>query len=175
MSGLRRLLLFVFLVGVVAAAGWIRFSWVAARTSTQRTIAAVGRRLPSLPVTDESNTLVDLSQLVAGRRSVIVFYSSSCPACQSVLPRLQSLPAGLQLVLVAEGSGVPKGDPGATGPGGGLLLRDPGSSFRRAFPMTSVPAILFVDEEGLLRETLIGERESALLQTRLASFAEVDR
>lgn len=175
MSGARRIISSVSLVAVVAAAGWIRFSWVADRTPTQRTIAVLDRKLPWLPVTDESNARVDLSKLVEGRRSVIVFYSSACPACQSALSRLQPFPTRLRLILVAEGTGVMNGDPGVPGLRWALKLRDPESSFRRSFPMSPVPTILFVDEEGVLRETLVGESESGRLQIRLNSFAEALR
>jgi hypothetical protein len=120
---------------------------------------------------DAYGNRVDLSKALAGRRSVIAFYSASCHACRVVLPELQPFPSELSLLLVSEEADS-FDDSGISGNGAALLFHDRYSAFARSFPMSPLPTILFVDERGILRAGLAGEQARHRVQTRLTEFAE---
>ena len=173
MISARRALSAICLLLVLSAAAWVRFHWIPRRAPAGGSIAALGRKLPPLPVADASGRLVDLSRAVIGRRTVIAFYSASCHVCQVVLPELRPFPQALDLVLVNEESGeTPGKGPETLGFERASQFQDPDGVFFRSFPLSPVPTILFVDEHGVLRSRLIGSQGRELVQGQLWGFAE---
>jgi hypothetical protein len=142
-----------------------------ARAPRRDGIARIGQSLPHLPVARRNGQLLDLSAEGAGRKRVIVFFSPACRVCREELPHLEPFPVDLQLLMVdvgdsdsAEALKTPAGADAA-------LYCDRGEAFRRSFPMLGVPLILFVDEQGVLRDGLAGPAGREALQHKLQSFA----
>jgi hypothetical protein len=111
---------------------------------------------------------------VLGRRSVIVFYSDSCHSCQEVLPELLPFPRSLRLIMIDEAEGEAQDRTHTAGLETALHLRDPNRVLLRSFPMSAMPTILFVDEQGILRDALVGARARGRLQQKLIEFADVE-
>jgi hypothetical protein len=135
-------------------------------------IAVVGKRLPPLVVTDPAGSTVDLAKLAQGRRTVIAFYSSSCHTCQVVLPELRPFPPVLELFLVSEEARISPGGPSVLGFDRALLFHDSNSVLSRSFPMSSLPTILFVDEQSVLRGGMVGGQRRDRVRTKLQEFVE---
>jgi len=165
----RRILSGLCLCAAILLAGYARLSWVRTHASTPALIARLNRMLPSLPVTDASGRAADVRTVVMGSRSVIAFYSPSCHVCQTVLPELRPFPATLRLVLVNEEAR--KSLPPQDTMDEALEFRDSNRAFSRSFPMSGLPTILFVDEQGILRAGLVGEHARGLLRPMLKEFA----
>jgi len=172
MSGRRRAAsALCLLAGALLGLG-SRCYWIRDHAPTPGSIAVSGRRLPALPVADSAGNMVDLSQLVPGRRTVIAFYSSSCHTCQVVLPELRPFPPGLRLLLVSEDAASPSRGAADAGLAGATLFHDRKSALTRSFPLTPLPTILFVDEQGVLRSFLVGAHGRDRVQAKLKAFAE---
>jgi len=131
-------------------------------------LARINHPLPSL-VVKNSHEKVDLNSVIAGSRSIIVFYAPSCKVCKEVLPVLQPLPGELRLVPV---SVTPERDASVL-----QSLRDADRFYdrwgvlSRSFAAASLPVILFVDEKGILRHGSFGSREPGALRQKLMDFA----
>jgi thiol-disulfide isomerase/thioredoxin len=131
-------------------------------------LARLGKPLPSL-VVDAAGTAADLKELVAGRRSVIVFYSPTCQVCRETLPALQPFPVTLQLIMVSESSA--EVDPEARRFPQASLFFDRWNVLKRSFAIAALPTILFVDERGVLRDGMVGSYRREWVQRKLTEFA----
>ena len=89
--------------------------------------------------------------------------------CQRELPNVRPFPNALRLVLVRITDETI--DPFAQWPEVHRSLVDRDAAFRRAIPLAGVPLRLFVDERGVLRDALIGDRGKATLREHLERFA----
>lgn len=131
-------------------------------------IVRLGQPLPPLPVVS-SGAEIDLRQMVAGRRSVVVFYSPACRACAEELPSLRPFPETLRLIIVSESS-VQRPSELSLFPGT-VPCYDRWGILKHSFATAVLPTILLVDERGILRDGLIGARPRELVQTKLKAFA----
>jgi thiol-disulfide isomerase/thioredoxin len=147
----------------VYLAKWIHFA-----SADPQSLARLDQPLPPL-VVDASGVDVDLRKFAAGIRCVIVFYSPSCHVCREILPALQPFPASLRLIMVNE-STEPE-DPKVTGFPGAALFHDRWRVLSRSFAMPTLPTIIFMDEEGILRDGLVGSHERRFVQQKLKEFA----
>jgi len=134
-------------------------------------VAKIGRPLPPLPVSDETGRVVDLVGLHTGSKTVIVFFSPACRTCQHELSRLEPFPSGLQLAMVNLGGTGSMDLFDRLAKAGALLFQDSEHVHRRLFTMLGIPLVLFVDEDGILRDGLPGGAVGTLLQERLQRFA----
>ncbi len=142
--------------------------WAPFGLGDSRTPARIGQPLPHLRV-ELSGTAVDLRDVTSGRRSVIVFYSPSCQSCRAELPSLRPFPESLLLVMVSESNSAK--NEGLV-PDAALLCCDRWGVLPRSFAAAALPTIVFVDENGTLRDGLLGLHEPGLLQRRLREFAD---
>jgi hypothetical protein len=159
----------VLLLAVAASAALIaKVRSAAPRKSTK---VVLGQPLPSLPVTNPLGTKVDLASIGAGKKRVIAFYSPSCDACQKELPELHPFPAGLELVMVKDGTATAS-DAWTGSMAGGLRYTDNDKILQQAFAMPTLPTLLFVDESGTVRDGLIGVHPPAVTRGKLQKFAQ---
>lgn len=133
------------------------------------TLAAMHRPLPPMAVFDRGGHQVDLVSIAPGTRRVFVFYSPSCEVCQRELPNVRPFPPSLRLVLVSVTDELR--DPFAQWPEVHQALVDRDGAFRRSIPLAGVPLMLFVDEHGVLRDALLGDRGKNALREHLERFA----
>ncbi len=142
--------------------------WAPFGSGNSKTLARVGQPLPHLRV-ELAGTAVDLRDVTSGKRSVIVFYSPSCQSCRAELPSLKPFPESLLLVMVSESNSA-KNE--GLEPDEALLCYDRWGVLPRFFAAPALPTIAFVDEDGILRDGLLGSHEPGLLQRRLREFAD---
>ncbi len=160
----------LLLVAALALAGYAKFRAASFRQTGSR-VARLNRELPPLPVIDSDGREVELGKVSRGSKSVIVFYSPSCPICRAVLPELRSFPGSLKLLLVREEAGERAGSREAFSIANALHFIDSNRVLLRSFPMSAVPTVLFVDEAGFLREAWVGSRVRGHLAARISAFA----
>ena len=149
----------------LSVAVWLRIHFGSAGSQTA---ARLGEPMPSLTV-DDSGAEVDLREFAAGTRSVIVFYSPTCSACRETLPALQPFPATLSLIMVNESRA--RENPEPPGIPNAAFFYDRWSVLPRSFAIARLPTIIFVDENGILRDGLVGVHVRELVQEKLKGFA----
>jgi hypothetical protein len=98
-----------------------------------------------------------------------VFYSPACRICREVVPYLHPMPAGLKLILINESSNREKSLTAQFS--SAELLQDPRMVLTQSFATLSLPTILFVDENGILRDGLAGRHQRDFIQKKLKQFA----
>lgn len=161
----RRFVAAVCLLVGIGGVAQFRFHFDAASPGS---MVRLGRTLPPLRV-DGSGTEFDLRQVIAGRKSIIIFYSPACRICADELPALLPFPEGLRLIMVSEtrlpGHGSPPLLPGA------VFFYDRWNILQRSFATRALPTILFIDESGILRAGLVGSHPREVVQARLREFA----
>ena len=174
MMATRRVAWGLCLLTVIAVAGYAKFLWVRAHSAAPGAIARLGRELPPLPVFDAAGRQVDIAKAARGSKSIIAFYSGSCRVCQEVIPLLQPFPPALRLFLIHTKAESSPQSPAALRLAGASVFSDRNDVFSRSLPLTGVPAFLFVDERGVLRDGLVGKRALYRLRRKLQEFAQVN-
>lgn len=156
---------------LVLAAGAAGISWkVRTVTPHNDSLIVVGKALPQLVVRDGLQKPVDLRTVKSGTRRVVAFYSPSCEVCQQELPELIPFPKDIELIMVNEAqASVP--DPFAASTGSAIRFSDPDSSFHAAFTMPALPTLLFVNEQNIVVDGLVGAHPAAVAQAKLHAFA----
>jgi hypothetical protein len=149
-------------------AGLIVFIQFFARSANLRSVVRLDQPIPSLMVED-SGVPKDLKKHIKGKRCVLVFYSPSCRICRDVVPYLHPIPKDLRLILINESSNQEQAlttqFPGAD------RFQDPHRVLTQSFATLSLPSILFVDENGILRDGLAGRHQRNFIQQKLKDFA----
>jgi thiol-disulfide isomerase/thioredoxin len=130
----------------------------------------VGKQLPTMTVYDARGAGHDLNALAPGKKKVIAFYSPTCDVCMTEMPQLQPFPEGVALVMVKVAD-LDAPDPAKFPKNAAAQLVDRDGIFMRTFPMTGVPALLFVNEQGVLLDGMTGAHQPGALQKRLQEFA----
>jgi hypothetical protein len=110
-----------------------------------------------------------------GSRTVIVFFSPSCEVCRNELPKLSPFPSDLGLIMVSEADGGLPEDLENLGLPYGGMFHDGDHVLERASPLPGLPTIFFVDEEGVLRDGLVGSHDQSVVQRKLSQFALTNR
>ena len=144
--------------------------------------------LPTFELRDQHGVLVRPDDL-RGRPLILNVWASWCPPCRAELPLLAGAAADLEddgvLLLLLNA-----GEPAAVATGflaaEGLPLRtlvdpdrrepglEPTLDVLRRLRAGGLPTTFFVDAEGVLRRTYVGELDAAVLAALLASALGVD-
>lgn len=120
-------------------------------------------KAPEFALKDVEGQTVRLEDL-KGQPSVLVFYKSTCPYCQEAMPQLQKVfdrYAGKPVQVL--GVVVGKDDARAAQNFArqyGLSLRavlDEGKEVRQAYGLRKVPTLFFLDAEGNILRTYVGQ------------------
>lgn len=128
-----------------------------------------GQALPALPVKDRAGAFSTLTEVAAGKRTVVVLMDSECPHCHTELASIQQLrKEGVRTPLAV----VSVGD---TAVFGGLAERyadlpmysDVNGEIRGKYRLLAVPATLVVDAAGKVSELHVGLRNPAQLRALL--------
>jgi thioredoxin-related protein len=153
---------------VAGIAGCIFFMQFFSKPMNSNSLAQLNQPIPSLMV-ENSGVLFDLKKYIAGKRAVLVFYSPNCRICKEVIPFLNPMPSELKLILINESSSEEK-SLSAQFPGADQL-RDPRRALTQSFATILLPTILFVDQNGILREGIAGHHQRDFIQNRLKQFS----
>jgi len=120
-------------------------------------------------IVDAAGVAINLKSLTHGLRSVIVFHSPSCRICREMLPALKPFPPELRLLLVNESpeqENLALSDfPGAA------VFQDRDRILARSFGTIALPVMLFVDEDGVLRNGLAGRHQPNFVREQIELFA----
>jgi hypothetical protein len=149
------------------AAAFFLMIWIHGDFADTKSHAQIGQPLPLLTVENQGNA-VDLKTIGAGMRCVIVFYSPSCRICREVLPGFRPFPNSLRLIFVNESTD--RDDFEHAGFPNAVHVRDKWRVLPRAFAIVALPTILFVDENGILREGMIGLHDPSKVRQKLQEF-----
>jgi hypothetical protein len=148
--------------------GLIVFMQLHAGAPTPHSLTRPDQPIPSLMVED-SGVPKDLKKYIEGKRCILVFYSSACRICKEVVPYLHPVPKELRLILINESANQEKSlisqFPDAD------RFQDPHRALTQSFATWSLPTILLVDENGILRDGLAGRHQRAFIQRKLKDFA----
>jgi len=113
-----------------------------------------GDRLPAALLSDLEGRRLDL-RTVAGRRSVLVFWSGSCGFCQAMIPDLKaweaSQPKDAPVVFIASGSIEANRAAGLSS----RLLLDPRFAVSRSLGAEATPSAMVIDEGGRLASQIV--------------------
>ena len=155
--------------------------WMAHRRLARERAAGPrpGTPLPDFAVSRWEGEAVSLRQVMSSRKSLVLFIKPECRPCQSQLSTLDHLvamaPRGIPLVIVADGGDAAEAELRAFaawfGSYGEVYFDRSGA--RRALGISAVPCLLVIDEEGVTRFLLKGERDAEFLGRSLAPFFEL--
>jgi hypothetical protein len=143
---------------------------IRAHVPRTESVARVGRTLPAIPIADESGQVLDVAKVALGTKTVIVFYSTACDVCQKELPNLRPFPAALRLIMVNEGASSSE-EIDRLGLPYTRHFYDRDRIFERLSLHPGLPTILLVDEQGVLRDALVGAHSADVVRERSTKFA----
>jgi len=168
----KRLFSALVLLAGIAVVGGLMLQ-IRAHAPRPDSVARVGKPLPAILVSDESDHTTDVGRAGLGARTVIVFYSTSCEVCQQEIPKLRPFPASLRLIMVNE-DGHSSEEIEKLGLRYTRHFYDRDRVFERLSLNPGLPTILLVDERAVLRKAFVGAHTAEELQGRLAEFAASD-
>jgi thiol-disulfide isomerase/thioredoxin len=168
----------LLIVAVLAlGAGWIWLTRVPAPVALApaRPLPLVGRPAPDFTLPRPGGDELTLAEL-RGKAVVLNFWASWCGPCEAEMPELQEAARKFGdkgLVVV----GVNQGEPaeivvdylarlGITFP----IALDTAVKVSATYRVNSLPTTFFIDRDGILRDQVIGQMNTAVLQQRLRSI-----
>jgi thiol-disulfide isomerase/thioredoxin len=107
-----------------------------------------------------------------GKAVMINFWATWCPPCRAEMPLIQDFADQFadELVVLAVNAGEHRGDVAYFVEEHGfdlVFLLDPENSVATLFNVRGFPTTLFIDQQGVLQATFIGEMDEAILSTHL--------
>lgn len=172
----RNLSLLIFAV-LILGGGWIWFSRVTDVTaSTERpAIPLPGHPAPDFALQTLDGQTLQLSDL-EGQAVVLNFWASWCPPCRAEMPELEQAyqdnqSGGLVVLGVNQGEQQPVAADfvqqfGLTFP----VVLDQDLFASRIYKVNSLPTTFFIDRNGIIRERVTGQMNTALLAEKLRSI-----
>ena len=139
----------------------------------------VGHPLPQVALPAEQSGLPVGTRLLLprdGRPALVLFVYSLCPRCPGEVAAVSALARqhGLALVVVDSPAETPAiADAYATRLGlrGGPILLDRSGALAARLGISAYPALLLVDERGIVRNVWIGETSRQAVNTAITSLA----
>lgn len=172
-----RLLPLLILAALVLGVGWIWLTRIPASTvaAPARPIPLAGRLAPDFTLTQPGGGELTLADL-RGKAVVLNFWATWCGPCEAEMPELQQAAekyGDKGLVVV----GVNQQEPesivvdylkrlGITFPIG----LDESVKVSELYRVNSLPTTFFIDRDGVLRDQVIGQMNTAVLQQHLQSI-----
>jgi thiol-disulfide isomerase/thioredoxin len=160
---------------LILAAMWVGWSTVPANATTEGKIPApmTGFLAPDFELVTSNGEVMRLSDL-RGKVVLINFWASWCPPCRSEMPAMQQIHVeyGADDFVILAVNNLRQDDladaerfvieRGLTFP---ILLDTDGQVFA-FYQVHSLPTSFFVDQNGIIREIVVGGMSEALLRTR---------
>ncbi|MFD2170036.1 redoxin domain-containing protein [Tumebacillus lipolyticus] len=134
----------------------------------------VGDKAPTFRKHDYQERPVVLSQLVAEKKTVLMFVNTDCPTCKSILPQLGSILSTYDLHLIMINKDNQSNDEAITSllPESVLYLRSP--QIVEAYEISKVPFGVLINQQGIIEQhSVLSDinvlRNMLLQEKRLAS------
>ena len=140
---------------------------------TGRSSPASSATLPALQGTTLQGKPFDLAQ-VSGKPTVVNFFASWCPPCNSEAPDLARFAAahpGVQFVGVAVNDA--NADTASFVAKYGLpytIVMDPNGAIAKAWGADAIPRTVFIDAHGAVKDFIVGAATTAQFEERLLSI-----
>jgi peroxiredoxin Q/BCP len=125
-------------------------------------LIAAGETAPDFTLPAADNTIWKLSQLLRGRRVLLIFYQRDCPACRTLLPFVERMHRRLQQADLRVAGVAQDSHPDTleladafqiTFP---LLLDHPRLAVTRGYGATEIPTQVWLSQDGKVLGTLVG-------------------
>ncbi len=172
-----RLFPFLILATLLLGSLWIWLSRVptAAFPSQPASIPLAGHPAPDFSLTRLDGGALSLTEL-RGRPVVLNFWASWCGPCEAEMPELQKAferygDKGLVVLGVNQGELAPTVADftrrlGLTFP----IVLDTSLDVSQDYRINSLPTTLFIDRDGVIRDQVIGQMNTAILRQHLRSI-----
>jgi len=173
----KRNLSFLILAVLFLGSGWIWFSRVTDVTAAADlpAIPLPGHPAPDFALQSLDGQTLHLSDL-HGQAVVLNFWASWCPPCRAEMPELEQAyqdnqSGGLVVLGVNQGEQQPVAADfvqqfGLTFP----VVLDQDLLASRTYKVNSLPTTFFIDRNGIIRERVTGQMNTALLDEKLRSI-----
>ena len=173
----KRNLSILILIALIGGAAWIWISRVpeASATAERPAIPLVGHPAPEFALQTLDGETLSLSDL-KGQAVVLNFWASWCGPCRAEMPELEqayreNVDGGLVVLGVNQGEQQAIAADfvqqfGLTFP----IVLDQRLQVSNLYQSNSLPTTFFIDRDGIIREHVIGQMNTALLNERLQSI-----
>ena len=116
----------------------------------------LGRQAPDFTLPGLDGETVSLASAREAEAWLLYFTDAGCGACEAAWPAVEEA-AGV-LPLVAIGTGDPDLLQAHLGEAAAAIGHDPGKSVHRLYDVRSVPTVLLIDRQGVVRHAATGSR-----------------
>ena len=173
----KRLLSSLILLVLLLGAGWIWFSRVPTGAASPRpeAIPLKGHPAPDFTLQTLDGQPLSLSDL-RGKPVVLNFWATWCPPCRAEMPELQAASeayaAGGVIVLGVNQDGTAdevrayQTELGLSFP----VVLDSAYDAVKVYQINSLPTTFFIDRDGVIRDSVVGQMNAAMLKQRLRSI-----
>ena len=121
--------------------------------------------IPPFTVVDRNGSTVESSAFCQAR-SIFLFYKPECPHCKVLFRELNTIRgtggSGMNIRFISVGPIPDRGQIPELGKDTALYSIDPRIA-RQVLKIASVPVMMIVDERGVLRDEIVGERPATVL------------
>ncbi len=160
---------------LILGSGWIWWSRVPVASLPVVAQPLNGHPAPAFTLARVGGGELSLAEL-RGHPVVLNFWATWCAPCEAEMPELEQVyrrygHVGLVVLGVNQGEG--EATVRAYGERLGItfpLLRDGDMGIGRRYHVEALPTTFFIDREGIIREQVVGQMNTAVLRQRLRSI-----
>ncbi|MCS7038567.1 MAG: TlpA disulfide reductase family protein [Anaerolineae bacterium] len=160
---------------LVLGGGWIWWSRVPVASPPTMAQPLAGHPAPDFTLSQVGGGELSLADL-RGRPVVLNFWATWCAPCEAEMPELEQAYrryGNAGLVVIGVNQGEDEATVRAYADRLGLsfpLVRDGDTQVGRRYRVEALPTTFFIDREGIIREQVIGQMNTAVLRQRLRSI-----
>lgn len=177
---MKRILLLIILLGLLASMGWLFFS-IQEKEENEELVEERVKSIPSIALKSPAGQEVLILDLSKGTGTLLIYFNSTCEICQLELQKIEERIADFkkgQIILVSsqelkELESFIDSNPWIKSPNVHLLL-DEEMEVAAYYGVRSVPSIFCYDSDGILKGKYNGFTKVDLLLKGIGVEAEVE-